>query len=341
MTLSAKAIRQAGLPLVVLAIAGIFLASCSGAESANTASSSTSASRSSTADGHSVPTGFSSSSSSDRSETPAAGTKELDGTGSGNLDVRPDRRDGRGARPARLRVSSIRVDATVEPIGLDLSNALAVPTKVEVTGWWSGGYAPGEIGPTVIVGHLDSKTAPGVFAHLSDANEGDAVIVDGSDGSTYTYQVVNVERLKKTAFPTDSVYGKTDRPTLRLVTCGGKFDETTHHYVDNVIVYADLRIVRPGPVKGVAPDTQPEVLDPGPIGSTSTVANWTSSTTSTLIARTTTVVATTLVSVSILGTTPSQPNATPVATPSSIEATVEPTTSTPTPEPATTSVTIP
>ena len=292
--------------------------------------------RSTTADGHSVPKGFSSPANS---ETPGNGAQELDGTGSGNLDVRSDRRDGRGVRPSRLRFSSISVDATVEPIGLDPSNALAVPTKVEVTGWWSGGYAPGEFGPTVIVGHLDSKTAPGVFAHLSDANEGDAVVIDESDGSTYTYQVVNVERLKKTAFPTESVYGKTDRPTLRLVTCGGKFDENTHHYVDNIIVYANLRIVRPAPVLGIAADTQPEVLDPGPIGTTTTeAASSTTSTTTTSIVRTTVVVATTSVSVSILGTTTSLPTASPVAIPSSVEPTVEPTTSTPAPEPSTTLV---
>jgi hypothetical protein len=35
-----------------------------------------------------------------------------------------------------------------------------------------------------------------------------------------------------------AVYGKTRLPTLRLVTCGGPFNEATGHYRDNLIVYA-------------------------------------------------------------------------------------------------------
>lgn len=157
-----------------------------------------------------------------------------------NHDLRQDLRDGVGARPVRLLVDSIKVDSEVYPIGLDTNRALAVPRRADVTGWWSGGYAPGEAGPTVIVGHYDSKTAPGVFAKLKDVEEGDIITIEQSDGSTFTFIVVQVERLQKSAFPTSKVYGKTDGSTLRLVTCGGKFNRKTGHYVDNVIAYADL-----------------------------------------------------------------------------------------------------
>ena len=155
-------------------------------------------------------------------------------------DLRSDLRDGRGARPARLRVESIDIDADVLPIGLDRNRALAVPRRADITGWWSGGYAPGEAGPTVIVGHYDSKKAPGVFAKLKDVAEGDTISIEQSDGSVFTYTIVLVERLHKTAFPTEKVYGKTELSTLRLVTCGGKFNRRTGHYEDNVIAYAEL-----------------------------------------------------------------------------------------------------
>lgn len=35
-------------------------------------------------------------------------------------------------------------------------------------------------------------------------------------------------------FPTALVYGAPSRSELRLVTCGGSFDQRTGHYVDNV-----------------------------------------------------------------------------------------------------------
>ena len=157
-----------------------------------------------------------------------------------NDDLRSDLRDGDGPRPTRLLVNSIGLDAEVVPIGLDGNRALSVPKRADVTGWWSGGFGPGEFGPTVIVGHYDSRVAPGVFANLKDVNEGDHITINQSDGSSYDFEVVLVERLHKTEFPTEKVYGPTGGSTLRLVTCGGTFDRKTHHYVDNVIAYADL-----------------------------------------------------------------------------------------------------
>ena len=150
-----------------------------------------------------------------------------------------DLRDGVGPRPQRLRVPSIGLDALIVPIGLDPTGALAVPEKVDVAGWWSGGPIPGEAGPTVVVGHYDSKTAAGVFEHLPDVGVGNVITIERSDGWKYRYRVTSSERIAKSAFPTARVYGATAATALRLVTCGGRFDRSTGHYVDNVIVYAE------------------------------------------------------------------------------------------------------
>ena len=163
-----------------------------------------------------------------------------------NDNLADDRRYGLGPRPVRVLMGSIGLDAEAIPIGLDTNGALAVPRRADITGWWSGGFVPGEIGPTVLVGHYDSKVAPGVFSKLPKAKVGQLVIVEQSDGSKYLYRVTEVEKPKKSVFPTDSVYGPTATSTLRLVTCGGKFDRSTGHYVDNLIVYADLVPQTPG-----------------------------------------------------------------------------------------------
>jgi len=49
-----------------------------------------------------------------------------------------------------------------------------------------------------------------------------------------------VEQVAKDRYPADRVYGDTDGPELRLITCGGVFDYGASHYTDNVIVFARL-----------------------------------------------------------------------------------------------------
>jgi hypothetical protein len=47
-------------------------------------------------------------------------------------------------------------------------------------------------------------------------------------------------RVSKSRFPTNLVYARTTRPTLRLITCAGKLDPATGHHPDNYIVFASL-----------------------------------------------------------------------------------------------------
>jgi sortase (surface protein transpeptidase) len=140
--------------------------------------------------------------------------------------------------PVRVQIPRIGVDADVVPLGLDASKALEVPEDAEVTGWWTGGPEPGEKGPAVIAGHLDSRTGPAVFYHLRDLRAGDVITVLRSDQSRVDFTVARTEQHAKAVFPTEAVYGPTPRSELRLVTCGGAFDRSTGHYVDNVIVFA-------------------------------------------------------------------------------------------------------
>ena len=150
---------------------------------------------------------------------------------------RPARRE-RVAIPVRVEIPSIGVRAPIIRLGLDPDRSLEVPTDYADTGWWSGGSRPGEGGPAVIVGHVDSQSGPAVFYRLSELRKGDEVVVVRRDGSRARFTVQGSERFPKDEFPTARVYGRTDGPTLRLITCGGDFDSSTGHYVDNTIVYA-------------------------------------------------------------------------------------------------------
>src|SRR4051794_24821962 len=144
----------------------------------------------------------------------------------------------RAAPPARLQIPAIGVDTALVGLGLNPAGALEVPRRFDVAGWWTGGTRPGERGPAVITGHVDSYTGPAVFFRLGRLRRGDRVIVERRDGSRIRFTVRALAHYAKHRFPTRLVYGPTRPPELRLITCSGAFDCTTGHYVDNTVVYA-------------------------------------------------------------------------------------------------------
>lgn len=140
--------------------------------------------------------------------------------------------------PSRIIIPAIGVSAAVVPEGTGTAGTLNMPplTARNTAAWWDGGVTPGQDGPAVIAGHVDSAQAgPLVFWNLRLLRPGDTITVDPA-GVTFT--VTSVMQVSKSEFPTQLVYGATRDPQLRLITCGGGFDYATGHYLDNVIVYA-------------------------------------------------------------------------------------------------------
>jgi hypothetical protein len=66
------------------------------------------------------------------------------------------------------------------------------------------------------------------------------VVITRADGRTVSFGVDSVASYPKSDFPTQLVYGPTNYPALRLITCGGQFDQSTGSYEDNVVVFAHL-----------------------------------------------------------------------------------------------------
>lgn len=141
------------------------------------------------------------------------------------------------AEPVRIRVPRVGINGAIVPLDV-VNNSLSVPTAFENAGWWRDGPEPGEPGPAVIAGHVDSRTGPAVFYRIRELHAGDQVLVDRVDGTTATFVIERMEQHSKNSFPTESVYGDTTSSELRLVTCGGIFDTAAHRYVDNIIAYA-------------------------------------------------------------------------------------------------------
>ena len=138
----------------------------------------------------------------------------------------------------RLRIPAIGVDAPLEHLGLDAAGAIAAPRQWQDAGWYEAGPRPGQPGPAVLLGHVDSDTRPAVFYRLSGLAPGALVLVDRADRTTVRFRVQGRMQVAKSQFPADLVYAPTLAPSLRLVTCGGKFDRGSRHYRDNIVVTA-------------------------------------------------------------------------------------------------------
>ncbi|MGW3784032.1 class F sortase [Micromonospora chokoriensis] len=153
--------------------------------------------------------------------------------------------------PTRVRVPRIGVDSTLTVLGLDQAGALIPPADFDIAGWYGGGPAPGDTGPAVLAGHLDSRRGPAVFARLGELRPGDPVEV-WRGGQRLVFRVTGSLRTRKDQFPTAVVYGPTPNAELRLVTCGGAFDRRSGHYRDNVVVFAVAEASDPVPLKPAA-----------------------------------------------------------------------------------------
>ena len=152
------------------------------------------------------------------------------------------------ALPVSVSIPAIDVESELLSLGLNPDGTLAVPQPgpdYDKAAWYQGSPRPGEIGPAVIEGHVDSaENGPSVFYRLGALVAGDRVDVTRADGTVATFEVYDVRVVPKDDFPTLDVYGNTDGPELRLITCGGPFDSTAGSYEDNVVVFAALS---PGP----------------------------------------------------------------------------------------------
>lgn len=145
-----------------------------------------------------------------------------------------------GGVPTTLRLPRLDAPVPVDPVGVTNDGGMQIPDDPSRAGWWAGGAGPGDAeGSVVLVGHLDSiSQGLGAFRALLDLKQGDVVQLTDSAGRVVTYAVTGRQQVLKSALPAD-LFDQGGHPRLVLVTCGGTFDRTTHHYQDNVVVVAE------------------------------------------------------------------------------------------------------
>lgn len=140
----------------------------------------------------------------------------------------------------RVQVPAAGIDAPLDELGLGSDGAVEAPADFDRAGWYTGSVRPGQVGPAVLVGHVDSKTGPAAFSGLAEVEPGDEIVVHGEDGSVLNFRVTAIEEHAKEQLAAEVLHGPVTGPELRLVTCGGDFDRSSGHYRDNIVVFAVL-----------------------------------------------------------------------------------------------------
>jgi len=148
--------------------------------------------------------------------------------------------------PVFIWIPAIGVSSRLLYVGLNPDGTIQVPPLndpplTNEAAWYKYSPTPGQPGPSIIEGHVDSLSAgPSVFFRLGALRPGDLVYITLADRQVAVFRITGVRLYPKDQFPTSTVYGNTDYAALRLITCGGSFDEQSHHYNSNVVAFASL-----------------------------------------------------------------------------------------------------
>ena len=150
--------------------------------------------------------------------------------------------------PVSVRIPAIGVNSRLLHLGLNPDGTVRVPsirTSAGLAAWYKYSATPGQIGSSVIEGHVDSAQGPAVFFRLGALRPGNVIEVTLADGVTAVFRVTGVREYAKARFPARTIYGTADFAALRLITCGGTFDYATGHYLSSTVVFASLASSRP------------------------------------------------------------------------------------------------
>ncbi|MFI8576155.1 class F sortase [Rossellomorea aquimaris] len=190
--------------------------------------------------------GFSSSSQEEKAATQTADEKPKAQMASTTTSPSPfadtiikDERS--GIVPTTIEIPAIDLSAPVEAVGLKENGEMAVTESFEKTGWYEGGYKPGEPGNAVIGGHVDSRNGPAIFYNLNKLTKGDEIIIESKEGEKRIFIVTDMKEYPWDDAPLQSIFGYSHASTLNLITCTGDFDRSSRNYSKRLVVYTELK----------------------------------------------------------------------------------------------------
>ncbi len=162
--------------------------------------------------------------------------------GTASIIAVPPVKEKRLGAPVALSVPKLNLSGiAVEHVGMDYDGKMSVPSSDENVAWFELGYKPGARGSAVIAGHYDRVTGePAVFYHLNSMESGDIIHLENSNGDIQTFEVIDKTAYPSDDFPTDIVFGKSDKKMLNLITCDGTWDSNARNYSNRLVIFSQL-----------------------------------------------------------------------------------------------------
>ena len=143
--------------------------------------------------------------------------------------------------PVTMRIPKIGIDTTIQQTGLNGKGNMGVPTNFTDVAWYKHGTIPGQIGSSVIDGHVDNGLGlAGVFKNLDKVVKGDDVYIVTKAGRQLHFVVDEVDTYPYKSVPLDMLFSRADDARLNLITCGGTWVKTDKTYDHRLVVYTKL-----------------------------------------------------------------------------------------------------
>lgn len=149
----------------------------------------------------------------------------------------------RRSAPVSVDIPAIGVHSKLLRLGVNSDGTIQVPslrTRAGEAAWYKYSATPGQVGTSVIEGHVDNQQGPAVFFRLGALRPGNRVDVRLASGITAVFRVTGVRQYPKSRFPARTIFGSAGYAALHLITCGGAFDYATGHYLSSTVVFASL-----------------------------------------------------------------------------------------------------
>ncbi len=145
--------------------------------------------------------------------------------------------------PVHIDIPNLSISTDITPVGLTAQNVMEVPADTTKIGWFTGSPKPGESAPraSILTGHFDTTSGtPAIFYQLETIEFGDEIQIRSSDGTLFSFTVMDVVSHPLEDFPQEIVYGETQGTYIKLITCDGIWNATTHSYSQRLVVTARL-----------------------------------------------------------------------------------------------------
>jgi LPXTG-site transpeptidase (sortase) family protein len=139
--------------------------------------------------------------------------------------------------PKKISLPTMGVEGYIQKVGTDQRNEVGVPSNIHLAGWFNKSSLPGKQGLSIIDGHVDGISKPGIFKELGSLSNGKTFTIEFGDGSKTTFRVTGKTKINQEDAP--SVLFSQDptvKSQLNLITCGGTYDRAHRHYLDRIII---------------------------------------------------------------------------------------------------------